>query len=149
MRTERFFSKLDQYCDYTPLSPINNAVDIVFKFAVIPFLKNETVENTHYFKHVKEKNLGRCFALIFLPVIGGAFVAAVDRKNVKFAKSDLENGTPLAYMSFKHKDSKEIALHAIEKNVSNYQYVSKWLKDDLDVFELAQLKDPTIVRRTA
>ncbi len=70
--------KADKLLDKTPLSPINNLLDIIFKGMALAFTKiYPPLRTNHYVHHLNNKSFKRCFALA-IPVFGFIFVALYD-----------------------------------------------------------------------
>lgn len=90
--------KADQMMDKTPLSPINNIVNVALKGVALIIAKMNPKLNNHpyfshnvYVTHLKSKSFKRCFALM-VPVLGFIAVALYDR--VKNRSSALKTSQP-------------------------------------------------------
>mgnify|MGYP000129623613 CR=1 FL=1 len=90
--------KADQMMDKTPLSPINNIVNVALKGVALIFAKMNPKLNNHpyfshnvYVTHLKSKSFKRCFALM-VPGLGFIAVALYDR--VKNRSSALKTNQP-------------------------------------------------------
>ena len=76
-----FLVKLDNTLDKTPLSPINNTINIIVKgsLALIKSFHGKVYQglNGRYMTHLKNKSLKRCFILT-IPIFGWIVIALYD-----------------------------------------------------------------------
>jgi hypothetical protein len=69
---------LDVISDYIPVvSTLTNLVVLFQKCLVVPFMKADFIDTSHYFTHLKSKTFVRCIVLI-IPVLGNAIVLLYD-----------------------------------------------------------------------
>lgn len=79
-----FFVKADNACDYIPfVSTLSNLIDLFQKCVVLPLVSNQSIVNSHYYTHLKNKSILRCTFLL-IPVIGNIIVGIYDFTNRKY-----------------------------------------------------------------
>ena len=60
-----FLVKTDIYCDYIPgVSTVTNLVVLFQKCFVIPFIREEEIDKSRYFQHIKDKDYSDCFVFL-------------------------------------------------------------------------------------
>ena len=75
-----YFSHVDTISDYTPIvSTVKSIVVLFFNYLVLPFLDEETIQNSHFYTYIEEKgeDVLRNF-LLLIPIIGNIAVAILD-----------------------------------------------------------------------
>lgn len=73
--TSNFFIKMDRVCDVVPLlSTATNLIDLFQKYAVIPYLNKNCINNSAYYSYLDSKKIKEIGWLI-IPVIGNIVVA--------------------------------------------------------------------------
>lgn len=115
------FVKANNVCDYIPaVSTLSNLADLFQKCVVLPFINNQTIVNSHYYTHLKNKPVLRCIVLL-IPVIGNIIVGIYDFANRKYNDRDVmfaavqRNGWLLKYASEQLQGDKEIVFAAVKK----------------------------------
>lgn len=79
----------DRVMDCSPLSPVNNLVNLFEKCFVLPCLDEEAIGTNRYFTHLSDKSFSRCILLVLLPFVGGVAFAIYDAVK-KNSLDDLE-----------------------------------------------------------
>lgn len=78
-----FLVKADNFCDYIPcFSTVSNLIDLFQKCVIVHLINKQTVINSRYFTHLKQKSFLRCTVLL-IPVIGNVLIGIYDFKNRK------------------------------------------------------------------
>ena len=71
----------DRVCDYIPVvSSLTNLIDIFQKCVILSFKNQITIENNHYYEHLKNKSYIRCIILL-IPILGNIIVFILDLVN--------------------------------------------------------------------
>lgn len=135
-RVDNFFVKTDIILDYVPVvSTATNLIDLFQKTVVFPFVSDEDIAASHYFKYINEKDAFRCLTLL-VPVIGNIAVLFYDLSmNPEFM---LEAIREMGYvvLQFAHSQltsNKEFMLAAVKIDGGCLSYASNRLKDDIEV----------------
>ncbi len=76
-RASDFLVSADQVLDHVPvISAFSNLIVLFQKCVILPLMKAETIEKSHYYTYIKTKSCIRCVTLI--TVIGFVFIALMD-----------------------------------------------------------------------
>jgi hypothetical protein len=106
-----FFVKADNVCDYIPtISTLSNLTDLFQKCVILPFKSNQTIDNNHYYTHLKNKSILRSIVLL-IPVIGNIIVGIYDfalNNREKVLALLKKNGLALKYACERIKSDKGI-----------------------------------------
>lgn len=89
--TAKTFRSADRVMDYTPLSPINNLVDLFQKCFVLPCVDKDTIDHNKYLTHINDKSFVRCILLVVFPVIGSIGFAIYDAQKAKDPHEEVLN----------------------------------------------------------
>jgi hypothetical protein len=131
-----FFVKADNLCDYIPtVSTLSNLIDLFQKYVILPFISNQTIDNSHYYTHLKNKSILRSIVLL-IPVIGNVIVGIYDfgLNNRKIMLAAVKkNGLALQYASKRLKSDKEIVLAAVQQDGFAIYYANEGLKNNKSV----------------
>src|ERR1700722_623196 len=147
-----FLVNFDNIADYVPvLSALTNLVDLFQRCVILPFMKEESIQKSHYFSHIKDKQILRCFVLILLqPVLGNIIIGYIDwkwknsptppsqpiSKRLEYSKNLLkeleENEEALKEAKYGLNDDKGFMQAAAERTVFALKYASDRLKNDQD-----------------
>jgi len=88
---DEYFVELDKKADYVPIvSTLTNVADLVLKGA-ISLMDQERLESalqSHFFKHINDKNAARSVALL-VPVVGNGIVYFYDRDTGKVSEPEV------------------------------------------------------------
>ncbi len=79
--------EMDKTCDYLPISPVTNLVALFLKYVILPHLDRQTVENSHYYRHLKRKDDVRCVILL-IPILGNILITLYDFSKREYTDPD-------------------------------------------------------------
>ena len=147
-----FFMKTDNVCDYIPaVSTLSNLVDLFQKCVVLPRMSKQSIVNSHYYTHLKNKSILRCIILL-IPVIGNVIVGIYDFANRKYNDKDYMlaavrlDGRALARASERLKDDWDVVLAAVQQYVwAALDNASDRLKDNGDFMRAAVQENSSAV----
>jgi Domain of unknown function (DUF4116) len=149
-----FFVKADNVCDYIPaVSTLSNLTDLFQKCVVLPFVSTQSITNSHYYTHLKNKSILRCIILL-IPVVGNIIVGIYDFANRKYNDRDFmlaavkQDGLALEDANEQFKDDREVVLAAVQQNGWALEDASEQFKEDRD-FMLAAVQRNGLALRFA
>ena len=134
-----FFVIADSICDYIPLvSTVSNLIDLFQKNVILSFIDKGTINDSHYFTHLKGKLDLRCVVLL-IPLIGNIVIGIYDFANRKYNDKNQmlaavqENGFALEHASEELKNDKDVVLAAVQQTGFALMYAGAELQEDKDI----------------
>lgn len=133
-----FFVKKDNFCDYIPvISTASNLFDIFQKTLYVDNLDKKTINNDHYYKHLKQKSNLRCIILL-IPIFGNIAIGIYDFVTWKYHDKEMmlaevqKDGLMLQHASEKLKNDPNVVSAAIKNKPWATAYIGEELKNDPD-----------------
>lgn len=152
-KVDAFFIKAKKFADAVPIfSTLTNTVNLLQKYFIVAHLSDETLENHHYFKEIKQETYGD-LALKTIPFYSTVLYVIDLKKKGDYKQSlietfsripqnlyDLDN-PDLFDPQLSEKDKKDICLAVVQKKGSALEFMPERFKNDRKIVQAAYEND--------
>lgn len=128
--------------DYIPfVSTASSLVDLFRKCVVLPFIKPEAVQKSHFYTRISQTNLLRSVVLL-VPILGNIVIGLLDlyaatEERDRFLKAVEEDPESLVRAGHRIQDDKGLMLLVLKKNADLFEDISERLQHDRDIVRVA------------